>query len=63
MYWLNILMAGILIYFHWHYAAKHGFLSIEGETLKAVDKAIRKRVIIAQSLYLAGALYVLLMLT
>ena len=56
MYWLNILLAGILIYLHWHYAYKHNFLSVEGEARKAIDKAIRKRVIVAQTLYLIGAL-------
>jgi uncharacterized membrane protein len=56
IYWLNILLAGLFIYFHWHYAGKHNFLSVEGEEKKAIDKAIRNRVIIAQSLYLVGAL-------
>jgi TMEM175 potassium channel family protein len=56
IYWLNILLAGILIYFHWHYAAKHNFLTIEGEERRIIDKAVRKRVIVAQSLYLVGAL-------
>ena len=56
IYWLNILLAGLFIYYHWHYACKHNFLSLEGEERKAVDKAIRSRVIIAQSLYLFGAL-------
>ena len=55
-YWLNILLAGIFIYYHWVYAKKHQFLSIEGEALKEIDRALRKRVIIAQALYLGGAL-------
>jgi len=56
IYWLNILLAGILIYFHWHYAYKHNFITLEGEERRIIDKAVRKRVIVAQSLYLFGAL-------
>lgn len=56
LYWLNILLAGILIYVHWTYASKHNYLSVEGDERKAIDKAIRKRVIVAQSLYVVGAL-------
>jgi len=56
LYWLNIVLAGILIYIHWNYACSHNFLSVEGEERKAIDKAVRKRVIVAQSLYLFGAL-------
>jgi hypothetical protein len=31
IYWLNIFLAGVLIYFHRDYAYKHNFLSVEGE--------------------------------
>jgi uncharacterized membrane protein len=56
LYWLNIFMAGVLIYSHWNYAVKHNFLSVEGEERTAIDKAVRRRIIVAQGLYLFGAL-------
>jgi len=56
LYWLNIILAGILIYSHWSYAYRHNYLSIEGNERMAIDKAVRRRVIVAQSLYLFGAL-------
>ena|SRR5258706_11609273 len=56
MYWLNIFLAGILIYSHWNYACGHNYLSVEGEEREAIEKAVRRRVIAAQSLYLVGAL-------
>jgi len=56
LYWLNIILAGILIYSHWAYAYRNNYLSVEGNERTAIDKAVRKRVIVAQSLYLVGAL-------
>ncbi len=57
IYWLNIFLLGLLLYIHWNYARKHNFVSIKDpEELKAIDTAIRKRIIIAQCLYLFGAL-------
>jgi uncharacterized membrane protein len=56
LYWLNILMGGVFLYLHWDYASKKNFISLQGEAFKAVDKAIRKRIIIAQFLYFFGAL-------
>ena len=57
IYWLNILLLGLLLYLHWNYACKHNFISIkESETFKAIDTAIRRRIVIAQCLYLFGAL-------
>lgn len=54
VYWLNIFLMGITLYINWSYACKKRFISEEAQI--AVDKAIRKRIIIAQSLYLFGAL-------
>src|SRR6185503_1951799 len=56
LYWLNIILAGILIYSHWAYAYRNNYLSVDGDERRAIDKAVRKRVIVAQSLYLFGAL-------
>ena len=56
LYWLNLFLLGVLIYVHWHYAERHNYISPKGEERKTVDKAIRRRVIIAQSLYAVGAL-------
>jgi uncharacterized membrane protein len=56
IYWLNILLLGVLLYIHWRYAFKNNFITVQGEELKKIDNAIRKRIIIAQLLYLFGAL-------
>ena len=56
LYWLNILMLGLLLYIHWNYAYKNGFVALEGEELENINKAVRQRIIIAQALYLFGVL-------
>jgi len=56
VYWLNIFALGLLILLHWNYAERHHYLSIEGAEKENVSAAIRRRVIIAQTLYAAGAL-------
>lgn len=55
MYWLNIFLLGLLLYIHWNYAVKKGFVNLEGEQLKAIDKAVKSRIVTAQTLYLFGA--------
>lgn len=55
LYWLNILLLGILIYIHWLYAERHHHLA-KDEQIQAVTHAIKRRVIIAQALYAFGAL-------
>lgn len=55
LYWLNILLLGILIYIHWLYAERHQHLA-KDEQIQAVTHAIKRRVIIAQALYAFGAL-------
>lgn len=55
LYWFNIFAMGALIFIHWVYAEKHHHISIAGEEKAMVSTAIKKRVIIAQSLYLFGA--------
>ena len=56
IYWLNIFLLSALFYIHWNYAFKKDFISIKGDELKEINKAVRKRIIIAQLLYLFGAL-------
>jgi uncharacterized membrane protein len=53
VYWGNILMLGVVLYISWFYARCAGLLT-EGTT-PAVDKAVRRRIVVAQTLYAAGA--------
>jgi uncharacterized membrane protein len=54
VYWFNIFLMGLMLYINWIYAYKNNLAN--EETKNMVDKPLRKRIIIAQSLYLAGAL-------
>jgi uncharacterized membrane protein len=54
IYWLNIFLAGVAVYLPWRYARKAKLLD-ESATAQ-VFRAIQKRIIIAQSLYLVAAL-------
>jgi uncharacterized membrane protein len=56
VYWFNLFALGVLVLIHWNYALKHGYLNIEGAPLAEVNKAIRKRIFVAQALYFFGAL-------
>ena len=53
IYWLNILAAGLMLYWSWKYATHAGL--IKDDTPSEVRASICKRVVIAQSLYAAGA--------
>jgi uncharacterized membrane protein len=53
IYWLNIFAAGAMLYWSWKYATKAGL--IKDDTPAEVRASICKRVVIAQSLYAAGA--------
>ncbi len=53
-YWLNILLPGLMLYFTWRYATRHGL--VKADTSEAVDRAIRRRIVAGQSLYAVGAL-------
>ena len=55
LYWLNIFLAGVAIFIPWSYACRANLLNEEATSEEAF-KAIRNRVIIAQSLYLIAAL-------
>jgi len=54
LYWLNILVLGIVIYAIWTYATRAGLL--EQGTSPEVSRAIKRRVVGAQALYAIGAL-------
>lgn len=54
VYWLNILIPGLLLYTTWRYATRAKLLA-EGIPLE-VRRALRRRIVFAQSLYALGAL-------
>jgi uncharacterized membrane protein len=54
VYWLNILLPGVMLYWSWRHVTKHGL--VKEETSAEVHGAICRRVLIAQSLYALGAL-------
>lgn len=54
VYWFNIFMLGAMLYVNWIYAKKKGLT--DKETESTVDKPLKNRIIIAQSLYFIGAL-------
>ena len=53
VYWLNILLPGVLLYWSWWYAMRHNL--IKPDTQDEIRGAICRRVLIAQSLYAFGA--------
>lgn len=53
LYWLNILMPGVMLYWSWSHVVRHGL--VKDETPAEVRGAICRRVLIAQSLYAVGA--------
>lgn len=54
LYWLNIFLLGSVLYINWNYAEKHDLITGEGKGAASV--AIKRRIVVSQSLYLAGAL-------
>ena len=54
VYWLNILLLGSVLYCCWRYANHAGL--IKEDTPREIRRAIRSRVVIAQSMYALGAL-------
>ena len=54
IYWVNMLTLGILVFTSWHYANIHGL--VKADLPKGIDTAVRRRIIIGQSLYAFGAL-------
>jgi uncharacterized membrane protein len=56
LYWFNIFALGGLLFFHWSYAYRCGYVLAEVPERVAVNRAIRRRILVAQGLYAAGAL-------
>jgi len=56
LYWLNIFLLGLVVYIQWAYAWKKNYLDKNDPAAIAADKALRKRIIVAQTLYATGAL-------
>ena len=54
VYWFNILLLGLALYWSWSYARRKGLLS--DDVPAEIHSAIVRRIVIAQSLYAAGAL-------
>lgn len=53
IYWLNIFVPGAMLYWSWAYAMRNDL--IKPETPETVRNSICRRILIAQSLYAAGA--------
>lgn len=53
VYWLNLFLAGFALYASWKYAQRARL--IKADTPESVRGSICKRIVIAQSLYAAGA--------
>jgi len=53
LYWLNIFVPGAMLYWSWAHAACHNL--IKPDTPDEVRGSICRRILIAQSLYAAGA--------
>lgn len=53
IYWLNIFVPGAMLYWSWKYSSRAGL--IKPDTSQEVRASICKRIVIAQSLYAAGA--------
>jgi uncharacterized membrane protein len=54
IYWLNIVALGGTLWWSWQYVRRAGLL--KGDAPAGIDSAIAKRIVVAQSLYAAGAL-------
>ena len=54
VYWLNILIIGVALYVTWSYAIGAGL--VKGEATADVSAAVKRRIVIGQSLYAFGAL-------
>ena len=55
VYWLNVLLCGVALYFQWQYIVAKNFTTLEDHALKEVNNALNRRIVIAQSLYAFGA--------
>jgi uncharacterized membrane protein len=53
LYWLNIVVLGALLWLSWGYAMRSAL--VQAEAAEAIDRAVRRRIVIAQALYAFGA--------
>jgi uncharacterized membrane protein len=53
LYWLNIVALGLALFWSWHYASRNELM--KPDVSPEVRSALRRRIVIAQSLYAAGA--------
>ena len=58
LYWLNILVPGLMLYWSWAYVTRRNL--IKADTPEAVRNSVCRRIVIAQSLYAAGAAFCLI---
>jgi uncharacterized membrane protein len=52
LYWLNILLLGAILFWSWRAAMARGLLA---ERAREISTAVERRIVVAQSLYAAGA--------
>jgi uncharacterized membrane protein len=53
LYWLNILLLGVLLFAGWRYAVRAGLVA--PEVTESISRSLERRIIIAQALYAFGA--------
>jgi uncharacterized membrane protein len=54
VYWANVLLLGVVLYASWRYASRAGL--VKDGTPAEVSQAIKRRIVVAQTLYAVGAL-------
>jgi uncharacterized membrane protein len=54
MYWLNVLLLGVVLFGSWRYASRAGL--VKDDTTVDMSAAVERRIVIAQALYALGAL-------
>jgi uncharacterized membrane protein len=54
VYWLNVLLLGVVLYGSWRYAWRAGL--VKDDTTVEMSSAVERRIVIAQALYGLGAL-------
>lgn len=54
VYWLNLLLLGVMLFISWRYARRSGLM--KDETTAEISSATERRIVIYQALYAFGAL-------
>ena len=55
LYWLNILIPGLIMLVHWNYAYSHGYVNQSVTDKVLIDKVIKRRIYWAQAAYAIAA--------